>query len=442
VLGGVLAWCLLGVSLSAVSAAPAARVNQRPADDRPQHDDAKLRDLGIHRYESRRLVLYSDIDPAIARGLPPLVDAVYPEWVKYFGELAPAADGSEFQLTGYLMKDRGLFLETGLLPEELVDFQHGKHRGYRFWMAEQSYDYYRRHLFLHEATHCYMMVEPNRDRPPLFYLEGVAELFGTHAIDQNGAVRFRVFPDDPNEEVGFGRVEMIQRAIANGEGLTIDEVWSLGDAAFSKSREEPYAWSWAACCFLDTHPAYRDRFRQLGPLSHGGDFNRTFRELFRSDLERLRCEWRLFVRSIEYGYDIERAAIDFAAGQLLAAGQTAEVTVQADRGWQCSGVAVAAGTEYGVSAAGEVVLATEPKPWVTHPDGVTIRYSGGLPLGRLTGVILPGDGQGSDPSPVIDLGSDGTFTADRDGVLYLRVNDAWSRLADNTGDYQVTVSRP
>ena len=417
----------------------------RPADTRPQHEDAALAELGIHRYESQCLVLYSDIDPDIARRLPPLIDAVYPAWVDYFGDLPPAEDGSEFQLTGYLMADRGLFLDTGLLPEELVDFRHGKHNGYRFWMAEQQYDYYRRHLLIHEATHCFMMIEPARTQAPLFYLEGIAELFGAHRVEEDGTIRFRVMPSDPNRAVGFGRVEMIRRAVERGEAKSFREVLSLSARAFTFSRSDPYAWSWAVCKFLDTHPHYRERFRELASIRDGDEFRSRFAELFEPDRARLSVEWELFTGALEYGYDIERAAIDWQAGTPLGADESRTLPLASHRGWQSTCVRVSAGSEYRIQAAGEVTLADEPKPWVSQPQGVTIRYSGGRPIGRVTGIVLPNvgaknnDEAEADLGTVIDSGRETIFEADRDGVLYLRVNDFWSSLENNRGSYDVTV---
>lgn len=435
-LGSVLCW---GTALGAAGLA----AQTRPADDRPRHNDAALADLGIHRYESRRLILYSDIDPDVARSLPPLVDAAYPEWVRYFGELPPAADGSDFQLTGYLMRDRGLFLDQGLLPEDLIEFEHGRHRGYRFWMAEQKYDYYRRHLLLHEATHCYMLIVPRLQRPPLFYLEGIPELFGAHELSPQGEVTFGVVPRDPHESVGFGRIEMIQRAFAQGAGKSLDGVLALSAEDFARSKSEPYAWSWALCCFLDTHPRYRERFRRLALIPDGQEFRRAWDRLFAPDAVPLRTEWNLFARTLVYGYDIERSAIDFRPGAPLPPGGRATLAVDSARGWQSSGVLLEAGKEYRLTAAGEVTLADVPKPWISQPSGVTVRYAGGYPIGRLLGwVDVSSTGRGGpveEPPQWLDLGEQATLRPTAEGTLYLRVNDAWSSLGDNRGRYQATI---
>jgi hypothetical protein len=417
---------------------------RRAASEAPRHDEARLRELGIRRYDSQRLTLYSDIDPAVAQTLPALIDAVYPAWVDYFGPLPPAEDGSEFRLTGYLMQDRGLFLDTGLLPEELVDFRHGKHVGYRFWMAEQEFDYYRRHLLIHEATHCFMTCVPQRSRPPLFYQEGMAELFGAHEIDAAGRATFRSMPDSPLRQVGFGRIEMLQQEAAAGRFRSLDSVLSLSAADFT-SRSIPYAWSWAACKFLDTHPRYCDRFRELAVLRDGAEFRNRLAEACSADRGRLNLEWALFIRSIGYGYDIARSAVEWPEQwKPPAVGQTITMDVPADRGWCATGVSVLPGQSLRIAAVGEVTLADDPKPWVSQPQGITIRYANGSPLGRLQALIVPdsADEGTSDGEigEVRDVGSGRDWRSERSGRLWLRVNDAWSSLADNRGSYTIQIT--
>lgn len=421
--------------------APAERV-YRPDDARPQHDDARAAELGIQRYESRRLLLYADIDPEAARQLPPLMDRAFDALEAYFGPMPPARDGAAYQMTGYIMAERDRFLAAGMLPEQALEsLVHGVHRGQEFWMNEQEYDYYRRHLLIHEGTHCFMMVQPGH-RPPVWYLEGMAEYFGTHRPNEEG-VEFGVMPHDRERFVGFGRIEMIREAVEEGRLLSVTEVVRLTDADFVASRTEPYAWSWALCKFLDQHPRYRERFRQLAPHLVGYDFDRLHHELFAPDLPILAVEWELFVRNIEYGYDIPRAAIDFLRGEPLPPGAAIAADVRADAGWQASGIWVEEGQPYELQADGEVVLAGQPKPWISQPHGISIRYSQGKPIGRLVAAIQ----SESPPGPngegalwhVIDVGTESVVTPPASGTLYLRVNDFWSELSDNTGEYRVTV---
>lgn len=450
------AWLGILIGIAGGAAAPVVGQDQpleprhtmRPAGFSPVVDVEALRELGIFRYESQRLVLYSDIDPEIAKTLPPLIDAAYVAWNRYFGSLPPAADGSEFQLTGCLMKNRRLFLEAGLLPDDLLDFEHGRHRGYRFWMNEQAFDYYRRHLLIHEATHCYMLILPEFRRPPLFYLEGMAEFFGTHRIDEKGQIHFGIIPEDPQQAIGFGRIEMIRQAVAEGRAKSLEGVLGLDATDFTVSRSEPYAWSWALCKFLDTHPKTRDDFRRLAPITEGIEFRRRFEELLEKNRPALDIEWELFSQTLEYGHDIERAAIDFRPGEKLPPGGNLSVSVDADRGWQCTSLQVEAGQTYRLTAEGQVTLADEPRPWVSEPQGITIRYSAGRPIGRLlAGILRTGSTDPEDTDKtgqvermqVIDVGRTSEITATVTGTLYLRVNDFWGRLHDNHDAYRVNI---
>jgi hypothetical protein len=91
-----------------------------------------------------------------------------------------------------------------------------------------------------------------------------------------------------------------------------------------------------------------------------------------------------------------------------------------------------------------VSLAREPKPWISEPPGISIRYASGRPIGRLLAGLQSEtapdtEGHGS-LRKVIDVGGGLTLMPPVSGTLYFRVNDFWSELGDNEGVYQVTVS--
>lgn len=413
----------------------------RPADDRPRHDDAALEAVGIRRYASERLVLYSDLPAEKVERLPALVDAVYPDWVAYFGELPPARDRSEYQLTGYLIGDLDRFRSAGLVPAD-VTFEHGVHRGRRFWMRDQEHDYYRAHLLLHEATHCFMTTIPGSAAGPVWYMEGMAERFGTHRVDDGGRVTFRIMPASPEETAGFGRITMVREEVAADRFKRLDDVFAIRPAEFNGTI--PYAWSWAACALLDSHPRYRDRFRGLGDPRLRSRFGEEFRRRFEADRDELDVEWALFASTLRYGYDVERAAIAFRPGEPLQKGAARTVIVAADGGWQSSGTSVKAGQRYAVTAEGRFTLANEPKPWVSEANGITFDYFDGRPLGRLlASVRAEGPGDHTDAAAgllrPIDVGSQAEIDSPSDGTLYFRVNDGWDRLGDNEGQLKVVV---
>ena len=412
----------------------------RSADRRPRHDDAKLKELGIASYESKRLKLYTDVSAEKIQSLLPAVDAAYDALVDYFGPLPPNPKRTEFQVTGYLMADKALFRRAGLLPDDLPPFLNGRHQDQEFWVNEQETDYYRRHLVIHEFTHCFMFFDPDV-HIPRWYMEGMAELFGTHRIDANGRYEFRVMPDQQEHFDGLGRIPLVRSEIAQGHWKSLEDLDRLTPQEFLNNTA--YAWSWAVCAFLDGHPRYSRSFRELGKHTLGNEFELERQRLFASKLAELRTEWALFTHQLQFGFDLSRAAIDFETGTALSPGESRPALgVAANRGWQSSGIAVAQGQKYEITATGEVTLAKVPKPWVSQPQGISIVYSEGRPIGTLLAAVHrepPNDALVESMLQEIVVGRHATFEAAASGTLYFRVNDRWGSLSDNEGKYRVVV---
>ena len=414
----------------------------RPDDDRPAHDDAALAALGIRRYESRRLVLYTDLPAEQARAIGPIVDQLCVALEDYFGPLPPARDGSDFQMTGYVCRTVNVMEEGGLLPGDLPLFNHGRHRGREFWMFVQNDFDYTRHLVLHEATHCFMTLLSGPVGPP-WYIEGMAELFGTHRVASDGTATFRVTPETPDEMRGFGRLELIFDEVSAGRGKTLEQVFDQRPDDFLPATG--YAWAWAACSFFDGQPRYRERFRKLGSLSARSRIGSAFAEEFGPDAAEINDGWAVSTHGLGYGYDRGRAAIAFRPGRPLTDGETATISVAADRGWQSAAVRVESGRTYTLTATGEVTLSQTGQPWVSTPAGIGFDYADGRPMGALLLAVRREPGAPA-PDPASGLLSPEplsgaiTWTAPATGTLYFRINDAWNRLSDNTGAYAVTIS--
>jgi hypothetical protein len=413
----------------------------RPDDDRPRHDDEALERVGIKKYVSRRLILYTDIDKAKAVRLTPLVDELYEKLVGYFGELPPARDGRDWQITGYVMRDPEPFKTAGLIPSNLPTFNHGLNRRLRFWMREQSLDDYLEHLLLHEATHCFMTTLPAANAPP-WYMEGMAEYFATHRTPTGSEVQFCIIPATPDEMQGFDRVTLLRKEVDAGRALSLDEVIGFSEAAFAEPL--PYAWSWAVCCFLDSQPEYRDRFRELGDVAVRSRFQEQFDKKFADDGGFVGLKWEFFVRTLCYGYDASRAVLSIEAGETGFQEMT-DVKVRADAGWQSARFRLKAGVTYELTADGEVTLADSPEPWLSDADGITLDYADGKPIGRLLASVIGDDSRLQGVSHTlfdpVDIGRTAVLKAPIDGTLYLRVNDGWNRLADNRGELSVHVRR-
>jgi len=405
-------------------------------------DDAKVRSRGIRKLSSRHLDLYTDLpsSPAVDE-LPQIFDLAVPQWAEYF-EVAEEKAAS-FKMIGFLMDEPNTFRAAGLLPDSLPEFPNGFQLGWEFWVHEQKEDYYRRHLLLHEGTHGFMNMLLGGSGPP-WYSEGMAELFGTHQW-QEGSLKLRYNPQDKTETPDWGRVKLVREEYAANRGMTLPQIMRYDSRAHL--RTEPYAWCWAACHFLELHPHTQKSFLALREKSNRPtDFSSRFHEQLLPHWSEINEQWQIYVAELDYGYDLERAIIQHHTGdpQPVAAAP-GKAVIQADHGWQSTGLLLAAGATYRITAAGTFRLADEPKPWVADARGVTIHYHDGAPLGLLVGALRDPSGLAEGGvTPLLQpqrIGVQRDITPRRDGVLYLRINESAASLKDNQGQLQIQVER-
>ena len=408
-------------------------------------DEVHTESAGIHKLTSKHLVLYTDApnSPAIDR-LPVDFDKAVPQWAAYFG-IDPAKIDN-WQPRAFLVADARRFAGLGLLPPRHEEFENGISIGSQIWLRDQPTDYYRRHLLLHEGTHAFMTAFLGGCGPG-WYMEGTAELLGTHRVDpQNGQPTLGVMPRSRDEVPMLGRVKLIHDAIADHRALMFPAVMALEGR--KQLGTEAYAWCWAAAKFLDSHPRYRDRFRQLRTIVQDENFNDIVRQKYAKDWTDLNAEWQAYIATLDYGFNFERMAIDFETGKPLT-GQAHITTIGVDRGWQSSGARLEAGKSYDITATGRYQIAEEQRdgatiPWSCEPGGVTIDYHDGRPLGILLGAIDSRDKAATEPNPTfaspVVIGLRTTLKPTVSGTLYLRVNDAASKLDDNRGTLSVRIT--
>ncbi|HTQ38551.1 MAG TPA: hypothetical protein VMJ32_05960 [Pirellulales bacterium] len=400
-------------------------------------DEAAVRALGIRKLESRRLVLYTDL-PTVPEvdELPQVFDQAFELWCKYFG--LDAARYPDWKMRASIIDNPQRFIDAGLMPADLPKFLNGYTRGHECWLYNQTSPYYRRHLLLHEGVHGFMFSLVGSNAPP-WYIEGMAELLGTHHWEQ-GKLQLPYFPQHAAEVPKLGRIEIVQKDFEQHRAMRLADVMAYDRLAHL--HVEPYGWSWAACAFLDGHPKYRDKFWQMqGRLSVHNHFNADLVAAYGDDYPHLEEEWEVFVANLDYSYDFGRMAIDFTPGEPLGS-QNRRVEVQADRGWQNSGVLLEAGKTYKLTASGRFQVASDPKPWISEPNGVSVRYIHGRPLGLMLGAVHPEHTDHAVSSLVnpIVVGLAATITPYETGTLYLRVNDSAGELSDNAGQAEVNIS--
>lgn len=400
---------------------------------------AQLEGTGIRRIDGKHLVLYTDL-PATPQvdELPRIFDLAVPQWCAYFK--VDVTHVAAWRMVGYLMKDPAPFRDAGMLPDGLPPFQHGYQVGPQMWMYEQPSDYYRRHMLLHEGTHAFMNWQLGSCGPP-WYSEGMAELFGTHRWE-NGRLQLAYFPRRREDVPSLGRIKIVRDDVAAGHVMTLAQVMDYGPRAHLKTG--PYGWCWAACALLDGNPQFQTQFRQLW---HHVDldtdaFRQMFDSLFSADRRALDEQWQLFEYRIDYGYDLVREAIVHADVKPLPDSGVGNLVIEADRGWQSTGFELHAGGVYSLEAAGRYQIARTSRIWWCEPDGVTIRYYAGQPLGRLLAAVVsttwtpPKETDFTRPIPI---GSRDELTCKQTGVLFLRVNDVPSELTDNAGQLRVVI---
>lgn len=417
------------------------QVPSRTAADLPSPrivDDTKAAAAGIRKLTGKYLVLYTNApsSPAVD-DLPGLFDLAVPQWAKYFH--IDEKRLHNWRVQGFLIdRESGggvqAFESLGLMPAGRENFPNGISVGRELWLYKQPSDYYTRHLLLHEGTHVFMMSFLGGCGPG-WYMEGMAELFGTHRYDERyKQLTMRVMPANRDEVPMWGRIKLIhddgdpRRPFA--AVLNVDNSRMMGD--------DQYAWCWAATKFLDSHPRYAAQFRKLQGFVNAPDFNDRFRLALADRWVDVQAEWLAFIAALDYGYDSERMAIDFRRGQPLAA--PTKVQLSADRGWQSSGVWLEAGQTYRIDASGVYEIANDGQPWSCEPNGVTIDYHDGRPLGMLLGAI-DGAAKGGTLADDFEIGLGRTITPVATGTLYLRVNDSPAKLHDNRGTYTVSISR-
>jgi hypothetical protein len=411
--------------------------DEQPDDfDLPAIDDARLTAAGIRRVAGRHITLYTDVPAGEVDELPAVFDAALPLWCEYFG-VSPAKT-AQWKVAGHVMRDKERFVGAGLFLDSLPPFPNGFSQGSQLWLYDQPSAYYRRHLLLHEGTHCFMYRWLGGAGPP-WYMEGLAELLGTHRWEA-GKLTLAVMPRTSEEVPYWGRIKIVRDEYAAGRGMSLDQI--MGYDSRAHLRNEPYGWCWAAAAFFDAHPQAQTAFRELKSdvRNRGDGFSRRFVLQLKADWRHINEDWQLFVAQCDYGYDFARAAVARKPTTPLPAGG-AKITLKTDRGWQSSGYTLEAGKAYLLSSSGRFTVAAGDKPWPCEAGGVTLRYHRGRPLGMLLASVESGQGSpfGTQLVHPQAVGLSAEIKSAAAGTLFLCINEAASGLADNQGTLEVEI---
>ena len=421
----------------------AARADEfRLPDDRPTLDQARLESFGLRVLKSRHLILVTDAPVEEVQELPALADALFVELQRQLGPLKAALNGKDFQITGYLIDAKERFEAANVLPPDSVIIRHGRHIGYQFWMNNQSSPYYRRHLLLHEFVHCFMMCEHGMaDIPPLWYTEGIAEYFATHELSEDiHSTKFGVLPATLDGYEGWGRIAEIKKNLKELKDnpsqwqlrMSLESIRHPGDNNFTSDLQ--YAQAWALVWLIRNHPELKPHFSAMKTIRTQRDFRDAEKNVPTEVWQKMAGMWPLFLNSLTERFQMENSfpALNFATSKPSA---PAKFTLQSNKEWQNTGVTIRQGTTVQLTCSGRYAMHDKPRPWISEPQGITIDYVYGRPLGEITAMLVAPDG--SVCSGRIPIGLESSLTAPFDSDLWLQINDSADSRSDNSGSASV-----
>lgn len=426
------------------TALPIQIAGPRQREEENPIDLDRVKANGIRILDSKHLQLFTDLPATIdLSDLPKSFGQAIPQWCEYF-KVDPES-AAEWKVRACVMKDRAKFDRAGLIPKLLPQFKHGYSYGNSLFLFEQPSEYYRRHLLLHEGTHNFMFTFLDGAGPP-WYMEGMAELLSTHRWESE-KLTLKVIPKSRDDVPYWGRVKIIKDDVAQNQGRMLEDVMRYGSSAHLDVR--PYGWCWAATVMLEYDSRFSTVFRKR--ISHVAESNEVFSfgliEALGDDWPLARQQWQWFVLNMEYGFDLQRESIiSKPTTQLDPDGEAVTIELQANRGWQSTGLELSAGQKVHIEATGNFIIAKETRDgqeleWPCTADGVTLRYHNRRPLGQLLAAVDNPTGTGlTGLVNAAAVGSRNEVNTESDGVLYLRVNDVPSELHDNHGILKVVIT--
>lgn len=436
-----------GIDPDAVLAEAAGRRSGWPAFEPLEF--AHMSALGIRLIRGDHFEFYTDLaESPDVDGIVPVLDAAVGELCRFF-RLDPA-DYADWRVEAFLVNDREPFEIFGAF-RNAPEFANGYSFGSRIWIFDKKQAYYNRFLLLHELVHTFMNWTFG-DLNPRWYSEGIAEYLALHSWDgENLTLGF--FPRDSEEIPGFGRIERIRSLLRRRNVKSVEEIMAFVPEDFNDN--DSYAWSWAFVTLLERHPRYVQTARVLPYLMTRPDANKIFLNLLKKDAPILKRDWADFASNLVYDYDFSQPRIDYASGRPSAEKTSIDLNVSAG-GWQNSGLWLEEGKTYSLSAAGRYKIFDSRlnRSFPCEPNGITLRYYNGRPIGQLLAAVVPdlsaekkrsaeiGGGKTSPLAPwdeAVPILRREEMTPTVSGTLFFRVNLPSGAAARSTGTLSVTI---
>ncbi|MEM6690508.1 MAG: hypothetical protein AAF664_13830 [Planctomycetota bacterium] len=356
---------------------------------------------------------------------------------------APAVVSDDFRIDGYIMRDESVFRAEALIDDRVPNFPYGYALADRFWLRAQPDENYTRHLMLHEAFHSFVW-HHFTSVGPHWIAEGMAEMYATHQVIED-EIRVGIVPSARDGFEQWGRFRKLQEMRRDDEVPTLSTLFSLrpnlkGDIA-------TYSASWLAVRLLRSRQSTRELMDQWIESGFGGLSADQVVEDLGDQWPVVNALWKLAILEADFGETITikppKLVLDLPPWD----GSPTRHKVAANQSWYVVPFLFEPGAELTVYARGEAILANDPRPWMSQPPGITIRYHQGKPLGQLLAAWVPIDETDSERSsgllsvPVIQSVGQKKRLDAPEGLswLLLRINDAAGELGDNQGSYEVVL---
>lgn len=392
---------------------------------------------GIRKLSKDQWTIITDlpIDQEI-ESWPNLLDQALALWCRKWN-LDPSV-AKTWPLTIHCIGDRRLFERAGLL-ENLPAFDDGFQQADRVFLFEQPSVYYRRHLLLHEATHWVMYRAFGGGGSPWF-MEGMAEVEGTHQIDK-GLLELAIIPSDPQAVPHWGRFKRLSESVASKGLPSMKQILRYGNDR--QDRMDRYSWSWAACVFFRNHPLYATRLAKssAGPL----DYSMKLSDQLLGDLgDRwawVERDWKLFADEFDFGFQPQTDLIameQWTKDVPENSGGSLVMNLDPSKGWQLLRVYLKAEDRLTFQVDGSyVVRVANQQSWDCSPNGLTYQYLRHMPMGMVIGAFLSVETQHA--LDVFGIGEQGEFKAPTDGWVLFKVNEPVGQRRDNRGTLDLRV---
>ncbi len=259
----------------------------------------------------------------------------------------------------------------------------------------------------HEAVHAYCQ-QTFGSTGPVWYAEGMAEM---GAYWKQGQLEVDIRPG----VIGY---------LTNARPKKMLDIVAAGQV--TGDSWQAYAWRWALCHLLANNQNYSGRLKGLGVAMMSGQ-PASFEATYGDVAAEISFEYDQFVKNFGNGYRADLSAWQWDVKPKRLTRKPASVTAFAQRGWQATGVAVEKDQPYSIKTEGT---------WRIAAAGEALTGDGNeAGKGKLIGAIFS-DFELSDS---FDLGTKAKLIAPRSGHLFLRCDDAWTELSENSGELNVTI---